>query len=109
MTRAQPDRAVAGRTGESPRTIRLPGSAIQLDHPAPEELRLVVACPLCGRAVPYPGRAGDGSPALAECPDPSCDIYFDFDPSRVHAPVAWADHGDARLDRAPTTRKETRP
>ncbi len=36
------------------------------------------------RPVAYPGRAGDGSPALAECEGP-CDLIFDFDPARVYA------------------------
>jgi hypothetical protein len=35
--------------------------------------------------VPYPGRARDGSPALAECPNPTCDVYFDYDDKDVYA------------------------
>jgi hypothetical protein len=80
------ERSVITRTGESPRTIhRLgfqPGPGPDLE---PEELRLVVDCPFCGRAVPYPGRVGDGSHALAECPRPTCDVYFDFEESEVYA------------------------
>jgi len=86
MTQAQLDRRVADRTGESLRTVhRLgfqPGPA---GPPEPEDIRLVVDCPFCGRAVPYPGRAGDGSPALAECPGPRCDVYFDFPEADVYA------------------------
>ena len=43
----------------------------RLDH-----ARLVVHCRCCGGQVPYPGRARDGSNALAECLD--CDLYFEF-------------------------------
>jgi hypothetical protein len=86
MTPTQLDRSVAARTGDSLRTVhRLgfqPDSTGTLE---PEEIRLVVDCPFCGRAVPYPGRVRDGSPALAECVSPSCDVYFDFDESDVYA------------------------
>ena len=51
----------------------------------PEDLRLVVDCPFCGRPVPYPGLVRDGSPALAECADPRCDVYFDFAIAEVYA------------------------
>jgi hypothetical protein len=34
-----------------------------------------VACPLCGRCVPYPALTRRGVLSLAECDD--CDIYFD--------------------------------
>ena len=88
MTRAHLLRAVAGRTGESPHTIRRLGFGIPTDDLEPEDLRLVVACPHCGRPVPYPGRAADGSPALAECAAPRCDAFFDFDPSRVRTALA---------------------
>jgi hypothetical protein len=54
----------------------------------PEELRLVVDCPFCGRAVPYPGLAGDGTPALAECLSERCDVYFDFAPGDVYVDPA---------------------
>ena len=88
MTQSQLDRSVADRTGESPRTIRRLGFGLQAlapRPPAPEDLRLVVDCPFCGRAVPYPGRSRDGSPALAECLGPTCDVYFDFHESDVYA------------------------
>ena len=56
MTQAQLDRTIATRTGESLRTVRLlrfqPDS---IRHMEPEDIRLVVTCPFCGRAVPYPG------------------------------------------------------
>ena len=87
MTQAQLHRRVAGRTGESLRTIRRLGFHLQPEasgEPDQPDVRLVVDCPSCRRPVPYPGRAGDGSPALAECPRPSCDLYFDFDPARVY-------------------------
>lgn len=85
MTQSQLDRSVATRTGESLQTIHRLG--FQSD-PAPlesEEIRLVVDCPFCGRAVPYPGRSRDGSPALAECVNPGCDVYFDYEDTNVYA------------------------
>ena len=88
MTQAQLVRVVAGRTGESAGTVRRLGFHIQPDSPGdlpPADLRLVVDCPSCRRPVPYPGYATDGWPALAECADPRCDLYFDFDPTRVYA------------------------
>ena len=88
MTQAQLDRTVAGRTGETIDTVRRLGFQLQLARPDDlpcADLRLVVDCPSCRRPVPYPGHDRDGSPALAECADPSCDLYFDFDPARVYA------------------------
>ncbi len=88
MTQAQLRRSLARRTGESPRTLRRLGFQLAPLAPAgpdPLDLRLVVDCPSCRRPVAYPGRAGDGSPALAECADPGCDLLFDFDPARVYA------------------------
>ena len=82
------ERTVARQTGESPRTIRGLGFTLRTGPPGdlePEDLRLMLDCPFCGRAVPYPGRAGDGSPALAECVGPRCDVYFEFDPAEVYA------------------------
>jgi hypothetical protein len=84
----QLERTVARQTGESPRTIRGLGFTLRTGPPGdlePEDLRLLIDCPFCGRAVPYPGRAGDGSPALAECLAPRCDVYFEFDPAEVYA------------------------
>lgn len=80
------DRSVAHQTGESLAIVhRLgfqPDSAKNLE---PEEIRLVLDCPFCGRAVPYPGRAGDGTLALAECLNPTCDVYFDYPETDVYA------------------------
>jgi hypothetical protein len=91
MTQSQLDRSIAGLTGESPRTIRRLGFGLQAASPGdPEDLRLVVDCPFCGRPVPYPGRVPDGSPALAECAEPRCDVYFDFDPAEVYAAATRA-------------------
>ena len=86
MTQAQLDRSVADRTGESLHTVHRLGFQPGLAHKLePEDLRLVVDCPFCGRAVPYPGRSRDGSPALAECLNPACDVYFDFVEADVYA------------------------
>jgi len=87
VSHAQLLRSVAGQTGESLRTVRHLGFQLHAAPLAPESggIRLVVDCPSCRRPVPYPGKAGDGSPALAECPDPRCDVYFAFDPARVYA------------------------
>ena len=88
MTQAQLDRRVADRTGESIRTVHRLGFGLHREGPGdlePEDLRLVVDCPFCGQAVPYPGRSGDGSQALAECADPRCDVYFDFAIADVYA------------------------
>jgi hypothetical protein len=85
MTQSQLDRSVADRIGESLRTIqRLGFQPDSTDTLEPEEIRLVLDCPFCGRAVPYPGRVRDGSSALAECLSPSCDVYFDFAESDVY-------------------------
>ena len=80
MTRAQLDTRIAARTGESLSVIRHLGFQLKPEpckEPATEELRLVVHCPFCRGAVPYPGRSRDGSPALAECA--ACDVYFEFE------------------------------
>src|SRR5262249_13612827 len=78
MTRAQLNTRIATRTGESLSVIRRLGFQLKtqpLEEPVAAELRLGVHCPFCCEPVPYPGRARDGSGALAECQD--CDIYFD--------------------------------
>ena len=80
MTRNQVSHLVAARTGEPPSVIRRLGFQIQPeppDGPAAGELCLVVHCPFCREPVAYPGRARDGSRALAECE--ACDIYFEFE------------------------------
>jgi hypothetical protein len=71
MTRTQLHRAVASATGDTIRTIRALGFRIVGD---PEH---TVECPTCGQPVPHPGFAGDGKPAMAECP--ACDSYFSID------------------------------
>jgi hypothetical protein len=86
VTQSQLDRAVAAATGESVATIHRLGFVVQRgapSRPEPEDLVLAVDCPFCRRPVPYPGLAGDGSAALAECD--RCDVYFDFDPIEVYA------------------------
>ena len=85
MTRMQLECAVARATGESPRHVRRLGFGLLAPAAAPaaEGLRLVLDCPFHGGPVPYPGAAGDGTPALAECP--RCDVYFEFDPAGVYA------------------------
>ena len=91
MNRRQLDRAVARATGESLRTIRERGFGVFEIRPAaagPERLTLVADCPHCRRPVPYPGRAADGSPALAECTD--CDLYFEPRPETVYTTAAGA-------------------
>ena len=86
MTQAHLIRSVADRTGESRSTLRRLGFQLtRATPPEPEDVRLVVDCPFCGRAVPYPGRVRDGSTALAECPNPTCDVYFDFAEADVYA------------------------
>ena len=85
MTQAQLDRSVADRTGESLQTVHRLGFQPDSILLEPEEIHLVVNCPFCGRAVPYPGRVRDGSLVLAECLNPSCDVYFDYDETDVYA------------------------
>ena len=85
MTRLQVEHAVAGATGESLRTIRGLGFAMlafRPHEPEPEAAALVLDCPFCGHAVPYPGLVRDGSAAMAECD--RCDVYFDPLPDEVY-------------------------
>ena len=86
MTQAQLERAVASATGESVHTVRQLGFGFQNSGASPvprtDDLSLVLDCPFCGRPVPYPGRAGDGAPAMAECDRD--DVYFGFDPGDVY-------------------------
>jgi hypothetical protein len=80
MTQAQLDRSVAAATGESIVTVRTLGFSLLGTRPAvvqPDDLRLALDCPFCGRSVPYPGRTPDGAPALAECV--RCDVDFEGD------------------------------
>ena len=80
MTRNQVSHLIAARTGEPLSVIRRLGFQIKSEPregPAAGELRLVVRCPFCRGAVPYPGRSGDSSTSLAECAD--CDVDFEFE------------------------------
>jgi hypothetical protein len=85
MTQPLLERAVADALGEPIATVRRLGFGLPtFDRPEKsDDLRLVLDCPFCGRAVPYPGRARDGSLALAECL--RCDVYFDFAEVEVYA------------------------
>jgi hypothetical protein len=85
MTQAQLNHQVARITGEPLINLRSFGfSLVRPDEERiePEDIELVLDCPFCGRPVPYPGQAGDGSEAMAECE--SCDVYFGFDPGEVY-------------------------
>ena len=79
MTSNQVNHLIVARTGESLAVIRRLGFQIKSEPdqpPAAEEVCLVVHCPFCRGAVPYPGRARDGSTPMAECE--GCDVYFPF-------------------------------
>jgi hypothetical protein len=85
MTRSQLARAVAGATGESPRTIRARGFGplpMRRTGLEPEDLRLAVDCPFCGRPTALAAGPG-GLPPLAECA--RCDVAFDYPPANVYA------------------------
>ena len=89
LTQAQLDCAVASATGESLRMIHHLGFSVVGSGPADLETEdpvLVLDCPFCGRAVPYPGRCRDGSVGMAECD--RCDIYFDCDETEVYTAQA---------------------
>jgi hypothetical protein len=86
MTPAQLDCQIARITGESLQTLRFMGFSLLPQKPGdlpPENLRLVLDCPFCGRPVPYPGPASSGSEVLAECE--ACDVYFGFDLDEVYS------------------------
>jgi hypothetical protein len=85
MTQPLLERAVADALGEPLATVRRLGFGLTtLDHlDESDDLQLVLDCPFCGRAVPYPGRSRDGSLAMAECL--RCDVYFDFAEVEVYA------------------------
>jgi hypothetical protein len=79
MTRNQVSHLVAARMGESLSVIRRLGFQLKSEpreEPDDDEICLVVHCPFCRGAVPYPGRSRDGSATLAECE--GCDVYFPF-------------------------------
>jgi hypothetical protein len=68
---------IAARTGEALSLIRhldFQLKVVPSDEPHGREVVLGVRCPFCRGAVAYPGRARDGSPAMAECG--RCDVYF---------------------------------
>jgi hypothetical protein len=85
LTQVQIDHAVADATGESLRAVRKHGFSLPGELES-DDFELVLDCPFCGRPVPYPGRARDGSAFLAECL--RCDVYFGFDEVEVYAAPA---------------------
>ena len=84
MIQAQLHHQIARITGEPVATILHMGFSPMPspDELEPEDVQLVLDCPFCGRPVPYPGLARDGSEAMAECD--RCDVYFGFDPEEVY-------------------------
>ena len=96
VTQSQLDRTVAARTGESLRTVRRLGFGLPRRRPrSPRTSAWSSTARSAAGPSPTPGRPGDGSPALAECLDPRCDVYFDFDPGEVYAArVAACDRPD---------------
>ncbi len=88
MTQAQLDHAVADATGVSWRTIHHRGISLLPATPTdlePEDLRLVVTCPFCGRPAPLAAPGGKG-PLLVECD--RCDVEFDVEPGEVYVTSA---------------------
>src|SRR5258705_93804 len=84
MTQSQLDTAVAMAIGESLEVVLSLGFSLVVTGRDGRDLEasdLVLDCPTCGQPVTYPGRASDGSQALAECV--RCDIYFAFPPEAV--------------------------
>ena len=102
MTRIQLNEHIARITGEPVATILRLGFSLMPspDELEPEDLRLVLDCPFCGRPVPYAGLARDGSEALAECD--RCDVYFGFDPEEIYVLEAHGCFGEARTERETT-------
>ena len=89
MTRAELNHQVARITGEPLSQIVALGFCLicpRHEGHEPEDIRLVLDCPFCGRPVAYPGPAIDGSEAMAECD--RCDVYFGFDICEVYATAA---------------------
>ena len=85
MTQTQLEHQVARITGEPLMMIIHLGFSVmsqQRDELEPEDVQLVLDCPFCGRPVPYPGQASDGSETMAECE--RCDVYFGFHPDEVY-------------------------
>jgi hypothetical protein len=99
MTQTRVSYSVAFVTGETLRTIRDRGFSLVVENPDdldPEDLRLVLDCPFCRTAVPYPGVARDGSLPMAECL--ACDVYFPFVINEVYA-AGLIDGGSTRDSR----------
>ena len=89
MTRTQLNHQVARITGEPIDYITALGFSLLRpgdESMEPEDIRLVLECPFCGRPVPYPGSAVAGSEPIAECE--RCDVYFGFDTFEVYATAA---------------------
>ena len=89
MTRTQLNHQVARITGEPIDFITALGFSLLCpggESMEPEDIRLVLECPFCGRPVPYPGSAAAGSEPMAECE--RCDVYFGFDVFEVYATAA---------------------
>jgi hypothetical protein len=89
MTRTQLNHQVARITGEPIGNITALGFSMlrpSSESMEPEDIRLVLECPFCGRPVPYPGPAAEGSEPIAECE--RCDVYFGFDTCEVYATAA---------------------
>jgi hypothetical protein len=85
MTRTQLNHQVARITGEPIDYITALGFSLLRpggESMEPEDIRLVLECPFCGRPVPYPGFAAAGSEPMAECE--RCDVYFSFDPEVIY-------------------------
>jgi hypothetical protein len=83
MTRTQLNHQVARITGEPIGNIAALGFSLLGpggECMEPEDIRLVLECPFCGRTVPYPGPGAAGSEPIAECE--RCDV--DFLPQDVH-------------------------
>jgi hypothetical protein len=79
MTRTQLNHQVARITGEPIENFMALGFSLLRpsgESMDPEDIRLVLECPFCGRPVPYPGSAAAGSEPMAECE--RCDVYFGF-------------------------------
>ena len=89
MTRTQLNHQVARITGEPIGNITALGFSLLRpggESMEPEDIRLVLECPFCGRPVPYPGCAATDSEPMAECE--RCDVYFGFDTCEVYATAA---------------------
>jgi hypothetical protein len=84
MTQLQLERAVAGTTGESLRTVRGLGFGLLADEPGDPgvaELVLVVDCPFCRHPIALATGPGDEA-GLVGCDH--CDVEFDFGPGEIY-------------------------